>query len=320
MKSLTRTITAIACTVTVGLAAAQGNYPSKPITVIVPFPPGVIDGYARLLTTKASAILGQPLVVKNQAGAGQRIGTNALAKSAPDGYTIGVITNAGVVSGPVLSANSPYDPLKDLSYLAMSLESHYLIVTQPQSGIKSVTELQAKAKAAPGKLTFGSTGLGSGYHLAIESFVNAAGVQMLHVPYKGESPMTTDLIGGQITIGISALANRSMVETGKLVALGYTGEKRSALLPNVPTVKEQGVPYVSSGWVGFAAPAGIPPAVREKLVAAFVAASKDPEVVANFTKSGLEPRDLAGDAFAARVASELAQTRELNKSLKISLD
>ncbi|MEZ5635507.1 MAG: tripartite tricarboxylate transporter substrate binding protein [Burkholderiaceae bacterium] len=320
MKSFARTLTAIACTFTVGLAAAQGSYPDKPITVIVPFPPGVVDGYARLIVNKASAILGQPMVIKNQAGAGQRIGTDALAKSKPDGYTIGVITNAGVVSGPVLSKITPYDPLKDLSYLSMALESHYLVVTQPQSGIKTVAQLQEKAKAAPGKLTFGSTGLGTGFHLAIESFVTAAGVSMLHVPYKGESPMITDLIGGHVTIGISSLANRAMVETGKLVALAYTGEKRAALMPNVPTAKEQGVPYTSSGWIGFAAPAGLPADVRAKLIAAFVAAAKDPEVIESFTKTGLEPRDLAGDAFAARVANELAQTRELNKTLKISLD
>lgn len=320
MKTLARSLTAIACTLTVGLAAAQGSYPDKPITVIVPFPPGVVDGYARSIASKASAILGQPLVIKNQAGAGQRIGTDAVAKAAPDGYTIGVITNAGVVSGPALSTRVPYDPIKDLTYLAMSFESHYLVNTQPGSGITTVAQLQQKAKAAPGKLTFGSTGMGTGFHLAIERFVDAAGLEMLHVPYKGESPMTTDLIGGQITIGISALANRAMVETGKLVALAYTGEKRSALMPNVPTVKEQGVPYVSSGWVGFAAPAGLPADVHAKLIAAFIAASKDPEVIANFTKAGLEPRAMAGDALAARVASELAETRELNKTLKIELD
>lgn len=320
MNSLTRTITAIACTLSVGLAAAQGSYPDKAITVIVPFPPGVVDGYARLIASKASAILGQPLVVKNQAGAGQRIGTDALAKSKPDGYTIGVITNAGVVSGPVLSKITPYDPLKDFSYLTMSFESHYLVVTQPQSGIKTVAQLQAQAKAAPGKLTFGSTGMGTGYHLAVESFVNAAGVSMLHVPYKGESPMVTDLIGGQVTIGVTALANRAMVETGKLVALAYTGETRSAMLPMVPTAKEQGIPHVSSGWLGFAAPAGLPPAIRDKLISAFVAASKDPDVIATFAKSGLEPRALSGNAFTARVAKELADTRELNKTLKIELD
>ena len=320
MKTLPRALIAIACTLTVGLAAAQGSYPDKPITVIVPFPPGVVDGYARLIVNKASAILGQPLVIKNQAGAGQRIGTDALVRSAPDGYTIGVITNAGVVSGPVLSKITPYDPLKDLTYLTMILESHYLIVTQPKSGIKTVAQLQALAKAKPGKLTFGSTGLGSGYHLAIERFVSAAGMSMLHVPYKGESQMITGVIGGQVTIGISSLANRGMVEAGKLVPLAYTGEKRSTLMPNVPTAKEQGVPYVSSGWVGFAAPAGLPPAIRDKLIAAFVAAGKDPGIIAYFSKTGLEPRDLSGDTFTARVAKELEETRELNKTLKIELD
>lgn len=320
MKKLARTLTAIACTFTVGLVAAQGSYPDKPITVIVPFPPGVVDGYARLIASKASAILGQPLVVKNQAGAGQRIGTDAVAKAAPDGYTIGVITNAGVVSGPALSKKMPYDPLKDLTYLTMSFESHYLVNTQPGSGIATIAQLQQKAKAAPGKLTFGSTGMGTGFHLAIERFVDAAGVQMLHVPYKGESPMTTDLIGGQITIAISSLANRSMVESGKLVALAYTGETRTPLMPNVPTAKEQGIPYVSSGWLGFAAPAGIPPAVRDKLIAALGAATNDAEVVASFAKSGLETRAIKGDAFAARVKFELAETIELNKKLKIDLD
>jgi tripartite-type tricarboxylate transporter receptor subunit TctC len=320
MKTFARALTAIGCTFAVGLAAAQGSYPDKPITVIVPFPPGVVDGYARLIAGKASAILGQPMVIKNQAGAGQRIGTDALAKSAPDGYTIGVITNAGVVSGPALSAKVPYDPIKDLSYLTQSFESHYLINTHPGSGIKSVAQLQQMAKAAPGKLTFGSTGMGTGFHLATEQFVNAAGIQMLHVPYKGESPMTADLLGGQVTITASSLANRSMVEAGKLVALAYTGETRSPLMPDVPTAKEQGVAHVSSGWLGFAAPAGIPAPVRDKLIAAFTAASKDPEVKATLEKAGIEARSLSGDAFAARVKTELAATVELNKTLKLSLD
>ena len=132
--------------------------------------------------------------------------------------------------------------------------------------------------------------------------------------------MTTDLIGGQVTIAINSLANRSMVESGKLVALAYTGETRSPLMPNVPTAKEQGIPYVSSGWLGFAAPAGIPTAVRDKLIAALTTAAKDPEIVATFTKAGLEPRAVTGDAFAARVNAELTETIDLNKKLKIDLD
>lgn len=304
----------------VGLAAAQGTYPDKPITLIVPFPPGIVDGYARLVATKAGAILGQPIVVKNQAGAGQRIGNDALAKSPKDGYTIGVVTNAGVVAGPAMASGVPYDALKDFTYLAMSFESPYLVNTHPGSGIKTLQQLVAQAKASPGKYKFGSTGLGTGFHIATEQFVKTAGVQMLHVPYKGESPLLTDLMGGQVDLAFSSMASRSMADSGKLVMLAYTGDKRSALVPNVPTVRELGIPHISSGWLGFAAPSGLPAAQRDKLIAAFTAANNDPEVVATFTKGGLETRSLTGDAFAARVKHEFEELRELNKELKITLE
>jgi tripartite-type tricarboxylate transporter receptor subunit TctC len=320
MKKILHCISLVSAALWVGLAGAQTNYPDKPITVIVPFPPGIVDGYARLVAAKASAILGQPMVIKNQAGAGQRIGTDALTKSPKDGYTIGVITNAGVVSGPVLAANVPYDPIKDLSYLTMIFESHYLINTQPASGIKSLKQLVDMAKAAPEKYKFGSTGMGTGFHLASEQFMHTAGIKMLHVPYKGETPMLTDLMGGQVELGFSSMASRTMAESGKLVMLAYSGEKRSPLLPNVPTVRELGIPYVSSGWLGFAMPAGVPTPIRDKLVAALTAAVNDPEVTANFTKGGGEPRTLSGDAFAARVKRELDDIRELNKQLKITLE
>ena len=313
------TATLFAC-LWAGVAGAQSNFPDKPITVIVPFPPGIVDGYARLVANKAGATLGQPMVIRNQAGAGQRIGTDALAKSPKDGYTIGVITNAGVVSGPALSTGVPYDPLKDLSYLTMIYESHYLINTQPASGIKTLQQLVQLAKASPGKYKFGSTGIGTGFHLATEQFLYSAGVRMLHVPYRGESPLLADLIGGQVEMAFSSIASRSMFEQGRLLPLAYTGEKRSALLPNVPTVMELGIPHVSSGWLGFAMPAGVSSAVRDKLIAALTAAVKDPEVVANFTNGGGEPRNLSGDAFAARVKQELQDLREMNTQLKITLE
>ena len=320
MTQLAKQISTLFACLWIGIAGAQASYPDKPITVIVPFPPGIVDGYARLVATKAGAILGQPMVIRNQAGAGQRIGTDALAKSPKDGYTIGVITNAGVVSGPALAANVPYDPVKDLGYLTMVFESHYLINTQPASGIKTLPQLVQLAKASPGKYKFGSTGMGTGFHLATEQFVHSAGVQMLHVPYRGESPLLTDLIGGQVEMAFSSMASRAMAEQGKLVPLAYTGEKRSPLMPNVPTVKELGIPHISSGWLGFAVPAGVPAAVRDKLIAALTTAVKDPEVVANFTNGGGEPRGLSGDAFAARAKQELDDLRELNKQLKITLE
>jgi tripartite-type tricarboxylate transporter receptor subunit TctC len=315
-RTLALLLTGLCATV----AGAQSNYPDKPVTVIVPFPPGIVDGYARLVATKAGAILGQPMVIKNQAGAGQRIGTDAMTKAPKDGYTIGVITNAGVVSGPVLANAVPYDPIKDISYLTMIYESHYLINTHPASGIKTMAQLLDKAKAAPGKLNFGSTGMGTGFHTATEQFVKNANVTMTHVPYKGESPLLTDLIGGQVDMAFSSMASRAMAEQGKLVMLGYTGDKRSPLIPNVPTMKELGIPHVSSGWLGFAVPAGVPAPVRDKLIAALTAAVNDPEVVANFSKGGGEPRSLSGDAFAARVKRELDDMRELNKELKITIE
>jgi tripartite-type tricarboxylate transporter receptor subunit TctC len=320
MNSSTRTLALLLTGLWAAIASAQSNYPDKPITVIVPFPPGIVDGYARLVATKAGAILGQPMVIKNQAGAGQRIGTDAMTKAPKDGYTIGVITNAGVVSGPVLANAVPYDPIKDIGYLTMIYESHYLINTHPASGIKTMAQLLDKAKAAPGKLNFGSTGMGTGFHTATEQFVKNANVTMTHVPYKGESPLLTDLIGGQVDMAFSSMASRAMAEQGKLVMLGYTGDKRSPLIPNVPTMKELGIPHVSSGWLGFAVPAGVPAPVRDKLIAALTAAVNDPEVVANFSKGGGEPRSLSGDAFAARVKRELDDMRELNKELKITIE
>ena len=320
MNSSTRTLALLLTGLWTAIASAQSNYPDKPITVIVPFPPGIVDGYARLVATKAGAILGQPMVIKNQAGAGQRIGTDAMTKAPKDGYTIGVITNAGVVSGPVLANAVPYDPIKDIAYLTMIYESHYLVNTHPASGIKTLAQLLDKAKAAPGKLNFGSTGMGTGFHTATEQFVKNANVTMTHVPYKGESPLLTDLIGGQVDMAFSSMASRAMAEQGKLVMLGYTGDKRSPLIPNVPTMKELGIPHVSSGWLGFAVPAGVPAPVRDKLIAALTAAVNDPEVVANFSKGGGEPRSLSGDAFAARVKRELDDMRELNKELKITIE
>jgi tripartite-type tricarboxylate transporter receptor subunit TctC len=319
MTLLNRKLLGLVAGLWASLACAQA-YPDKPINVIIPFPPGIVDGYARLVATKASAILGQPMVFRNQTGAGQRIGTDALAKSPKDGYTIGVITNAGVVSGATLAANVPYDPLKDLSYLMMVFESHYLVNTHPGSGYRSLRALVDAAKAAPGKVRFGSTGMGTGFHLATEQFVFAAGMTALHVPYRGETPMLTDLMGGHVEFGFASPASQQLVEQGKLVALAYTGEKRMASLPNVPTVKELGIPHVSSGWLGFAVPAGVPAAVRERLIAAFSAAVVDPEVVANYAKGGGEPRKLGGDAFAARVKREIDELRELNKDLKLTLE
>ncbi|MGA1081140.1 MAG: Bug family tripartite tricarboxylate transporter substrate binding protein [Steroidobacteraceae bacterium] len=298
---------------------AQG-YPDKPITLIVPFPPGIVDANARLIASKAAALLGQPIVVKNMAGAGQRIGTDALAKAPKDGYTIGVVTNAGVVSAPALGAKIGYDPVADFSYLSMGFESHYLINTHPGSGIQNLADLVARAKASPDKVRFGSTGIGTGFHVATERFLRTAGMKIEHIPYNGESPLLTNLAGGQVEMAFSSLGSRQLAAAGKLKMLAYTGATRSKLLPDVPTAREQGIPHVSSGWLGFAAPSGVPADILNRLAQAFRTAASDPEIVSKFEGMGLEPRSLSGEAFATRVRKELEELRELNKDLKISLN
>lgn len=314
-----RTLVGVGALALLGAASAQ-NFPDKPITLIVPFPPGIVDANARLIANKAAALLGQPIVVKNVAGAGQRIGTDAIAKAPKDGYTVGAVSNAGLVSAPALGARIGYDAMADFTYLSMGFESHYLINTHPGTGINNLGELVVRARATPDRVRFGSTGVGTGFHVATEQFLRTAGMKIEHIPYNGESPLLQNLAGGQIEMAFSSLASRNLAEAGKLRMLAYTGETRSKLLPSVPTAKELGIPHVSSGWLGFAAPAGIPADVRQKLIQAFEAAARDPEIVAKFEGMGIEPRSLAGDAFAARVKREIDELRELNKDLKISLD
>ncbi len=287
--------------------------------VIVPFPPGGVDSLVRLVGDKAAAVLGQPFVYRNQPGAGGRIGTEALARAPKDGYTIGVATVSGLVTIPALAASPPYDPVADFSHLVMVLEGPYLIVAHPGSGLRSIQQLVQYAKAEPGRLRIGSTGVGSGTHLVIERLMAAAGVRLVHVPYKGEAPLTIDLMGGQIELAVTNTASLPLVDAAKIVLLAVASEKRVASLPDTPTVMEAGLNMATAGWMGFAAPAGIPAEVRDKLMDAFVRAARDSEVKSALTRAGTEPVDLAGEAFKALVRSEFDRLRELNKTLQIAV-
>jgi tripartite-type tricarboxylate transporter receptor subunit TctC len=207
----------------------------------------------------------------------------------------------------------------DFSHLVMVLEGPYLIVTHPGSGLRSVPQLVERAKAEPGRLRIGSTGVGSGTHLVIERLMAAAGVRLVHVPYKGEAPLATDLAGGQIELAVTNTASLPLIDGGKLVLLAVASDKRVASLPDTPTVKEAGLDVATAGWLGFAAPAGIPAEVHDKLMSAFVRAARDPEVKSALTRAGTEPVDLAGEAFKALVRSEFDRLRELNKTLQIAV-
>ncbi|AQV99365.1 ABC transporter substrate-binding protein (plasmid) [Cupriavidus necator] len=299
---------------------AEPPWPSRPITVIVPFPPGPVDANVRILTTKVSAILGQPLVLENRPGAGQRIGGAALARAPRDGYTIGVITQAGAVVAPVLDATAQYDVRKDFTYLTMGYESPFIVTTPASSGIRTLRQLVEQAKAKPGAYKFGSTGTGTAFHIWGEAFNSTAGIKLLHVPYKGESPLLQDLVGGQVDMAFSSPTVRNLVESGKLVALATTGDTRAPQFPNVPTVREQGVPFSAVSWLGFGAPAGIPGAVRDRLVAAFHEAMRDPQVQATFLANGLQLQPTSPEQFRQQVNSETARLKTMVTSLGIRLE
>jgi len=302
-----------------GAWAQSGAYPERPVTVVVPFPPGGVDSLVRLVGDKAAAVLGQPFVYRNQPGAGVRIGTEALARARKDGYTIGVATVSGLVTIPALAASPPYDPVADFSHLVMVLEGPYLIVAHPGSGLRSVQQLVEHAKAEPGRLRIGSTGIGSGTHLVIERLMAAAGVRLVHVPYKGEAPLTTDLAGGHIELAVTNTASLPLIDAAKLVLLAVASDKRVASLPGTPTVMEAGLDMATAGWLGFAAPAGIPAEVRDKLIDAFVRAARDTDVKSALTRAGNEPVELSGEAFKALVRSEFDRLRDLNKTLQIEV-
>lgn len=323
-------LTRLATGVTGALAASAGllggpargqTWPDKPITVIVPFPPGAVDGLARLVGARASALLGQPLVYRNVAGAGQRIGIEQVARAPKDGYTLGVITNSGFVVGPVLAARASYDPIQDFTAISRCTEAGYVLAVRADLGVRSVADLLARARARPGDLRVGSAGIGSAMHLLAEQMMAAARIQLNHVPYKGEAPMVTDLVGGQIDLAFTTTAGgRAHIDSGKLTALATSGTERSPAFEQLPTLRESGVQATSSAWLGFAAPAGIPAPVRDRLVAAFSQAARDPEVVAAIQRIGSVPKELSGEAFAAAVRQEVSELRELNKTLKLALD
>src|SRR3954471_6330515 len=253
-----------ALAVVFGLAAPRAsaqNFPSKPVRIIVPFAAGgAVDVLARLVGSKLQEAFHQPVIVESRPGAGGNLGADLVAKSPPDGYTI-LITPNGQAISPSLYRNLPYDGRNDLTPVTQLVASNLILVASPQSSINSVQELIALAKAKPGSLDYGSSGIGNPLHLTMEMFKHAAGIEVLAIPYKSDAEINTALIGGQVQVAVVPLATaRQLIEDGKLRALGVTGARRSDVLPNVPTVAEGGVPgFASSSWQGFFVAAKTPP-------------------------------------------------------------
>jgi tripartite-type tricarboxylate transporter receptor subunit TctC len=301
-------IAAIAALAAAGAPAAraQDNYPTRPVRVVIAFPPGgPTDFVGRLVTDKMSAELGQRVYIENRAGAAGTVGADNVAKADPDGYSLFLTTSGAVTIAPHIQS-VPYDPLRDFAPVALVTKVTEVLVVTPKLGIKTVKELVALAKEKPGAVAFASTGIGSPPHLAQELLDVSANVKFLHVPYRGAAPALTDLLGGQVQVLAADLPVLiAQIQAGALVPIGAAADKRDALLPDVPTLAEQGYPNTeASNWYALLAPAKTPPAVIAKLNKAVGDALNDPEVHDKLVKAGATPVGGTPEALGAFMKSE----------------
>ncbi len=300
----------IAATAALALAGAQAAsaqaYPTRPVRVVVAFPPGgPTDFVGRLVTDKMSAELGQRTYIENRPGAAGTVGADNVAKADPDGYSLFLTTSGAVTIAPHIQS-VPYDPLRDFAPIALVTKVTEVLVVTPKLGIKTVKELVALAKEKPGAVSFASTGIGSPPHLAQELLDVSANVKFLHVPYRGAAPALTDLLGGQVQVLAADLPVLiAQIQAGTLVPIGAAADKRDALLPDVPTLAEQGYPNTeASNWYALLAPAKTPPTVIAKLNKAVDDALSDPEIHEKLVKAGATPVGGTPEALGAFMKSE----------------
>ena len=283
------------------------DYPTRPITLIVPYAPGGgNDVLARGVAEPMSKTLGQRIVIENRGGAGGSIGTRQVATAAADGYTLGLGGTGTLAIDPTLYPNVGYDPRKDFAPVGLIATSPLIILVNPSVPAHNVQELIALAKKEPGKLNYASAGTGSGIHLGTVLFATAAGIDLTHVPYRGTGPALTDLLGGHVALYFSSLPSAvGLVKDGKLRALGVTGLKRSPTFPDVPTVAEQGLPgFEAVLHYGIVAPAGTPRPIIDKLNAALREALGDAGVSSRFAAEGAEPLATTPEEYAADIDRE----------------
>ena len=304
-----------------GVSSAQTAYPSKPIKIVVPFPAGgVADIVARTIGTRLAENIGQTVLVENRAGASAIIGTDFVAKSAPDGYTL-LLANLPVMAiNPIAYTKLPYDPLKDFAPISMVTDQPYIIAINPSIPAKDLNEFIALAKQKKGEFTHGSAS--SSTHLASELFKIRAGIEALHVPYKGGAPAISDLMAGHAQLSFQNVnAVLSQIRAGKLRALAITSAKRSPVLPDVPTLTEAGVKNAEVySWQAVAAPRGLPADVKAKVHGAIVEGLKDPAVAKRLTDLGFEIVANSPEQFTAFQAAEFARWKQLIDSRKITAD
>jgi tripartite-type tricarboxylate transporter receptor subunit TctC len=317
MKVLLATLATIALCAT---ASAQ-DYPSKPVRIVVPYAAGGnADILGRTLAQKLTDALKQPFVVENRGGANGGIGTDLVAKAAPDGYTLLVTASGPITVNPTLYKSVPYDPVKDFAPISECAVYQYVLVTLATSAWKSIADIVAAARAKPGAVSYGSTGVGGGNHLSGELFALATGTQLTHVPYKGSAPALADLLGGQLSIMFdTVITSVPQIRAGKLRAFAVSSAKRASSLPEVPTMQEAGIKgFDISQWQGFLAPAGAPKAIIDRLNAETRRAMHAPDVQERIAvQGGNEIVTGTPEEFAALIKSDLQAYAKLIRDARI---
>src|SRR6202165_3223035 len=304
-----------AVVVMAGLPARAQEYPARPVKLIVPFAAGgPADIYARFLAQRLEVALAQPFIVDDRPGAGSVIGTDAAAKSAPDGYTLLVMSNTHTVN-ETLVPNKPFALMRDFVPVAPVNYSDLVLVVHPAVAANNLAELLALAKSKPGKLNYASSGPGTPYHMAGELFKALAGLDIVHVPYKGSSQARTDVLGGQVDMMFDAVTTMSeFARAGRVKALATTGKARSSVLPNIPTMEEAGVPgYDAVIWLGVMAPKGTPPEIVRRLNAEITAIVGRPEVRDDWARQGAVAMNMNTEEFGRYIVDDIAKWERIVK-------
>jgi tripartite-type tricarboxylate transporter receptor subunit TctC len=323
MTTLRASIALLVLSLAVGTTTSHA-FPDRSVRLIVPFPPGgVTDTAARLIGQQLSTKWGQPVVIENRPGAGGVIGVDAAARSAPDGYTLLMATNGEITINAAISAKPKYDAQKDLVPIAMATTTPFMWAANLNSGIGSLNELVARAKANPNGLSYSSAGLGSSSHMATEQLAAAAGIKLLHVPHRGGAPAATALMSGEVPISAIALSSvLPVVDSGKVKLLAVTSEKRSDIAPQVPTVNETGVlkNFRSSIWTGVFAPVGTSQAVISKIENDILEALKDPGLIARLEKVGAAPAGMPAASLRTYITQEADEMKKIASEANIRIE
>ena len=317
MKTLIRLLVLLIAASVLPPAGAQ-TYPARPVRLIVPFPAGgPADIFGRFLAQGMSARLGQPVVIENVSGLSGALGVDRAAKSPPDGYTLSIISSTAASIGPFTIAKMPFDPNKDLALITTVVRVPEVIAIHPALPVNTLAELIAYARSNPGKINYGSAGAGGITHLAGELLKVEAGIDIVHVPYKGAAPAVNDLLGGQVQMAIFDVpVLLPHIRAGKLKALAITSFKRSANLPDVPTTAEAGYAKVlSDNWYGLIGPVGMPPAILKRIHAAAIAALNSPELMEQYGKVSGVPMPSSPEEFAVFLAQDQAKWGAVVKAI-----